>query len=243
MRHLIRCIGILLAICLLLSATAFADMKRGDKNDDVYWLQELLIGTGWLFEEADGVFGRNTEQAVKNVQGYYGFEQTGIADDELIGLLTRDMALLDHQIAVQNFYIDGAGADGVGADELYCWTQVDEYGTPSTHYCAAHLNLLEQADELIMNDDAEAAAALLDHAVYALYTKWMDQTNDEEVIDAIKSASGAYAHAVDMQTELMKLWYGPYATQAPWQGRIQMLRGQLAFLCEIVNMQGQGGEN
>lgn len=43
-------------------------------------LQQMLWDTGFIFEEPDGVFGGNTENAVKRFQEYALLEQTGAAE-------------------------------------------------------------------------------------------------------------------------------------------------------------------
>ena len=47
----------------------------------------MLWDTGFIFEEPDGVFGGNTEKAVKWFQEYALLEQTGVVDDRTIDSL------------------------------------------------------------------------------------------------------------------------------------------------------------
>lgn len=54
-------------------------LVRGDKNTDVQNLQRRLIELGYLTGTADGVFGANTENAVKAFQAQLGLSQTGVA--------------------------------------------------------------------------------------------------------------------------------------------------------------------
>ena len=73
-----RIIGVLLVLMFLFPASAMADLRRGDRGEEVRELQQMLWDTGFIFEEPDGVFGGNTEKAVKWFQKYALLEQTGV---------------------------------------------------------------------------------------------------------------------------------------------------------------------
>ena len=72
----------ILLICLLLPVGALAETRRGDGGEEVYEIQQLLFDTGFLFEEPDGVFGRNTEAAVKWFQETWNLPVTGVVTEE-----------------------------------------------------------------------------------------------------------------------------------------------------------------
>ena len=63
------------------------ELKRGDKSDEVNKLQSLLIAHNYLKDKADGVFGNNTERAVKTVQADAGLPQTGVVDAQTLKYL------------------------------------------------------------------------------------------------------------------------------------------------------------
>lgn len=82
--HNIR--NILLSIFILAgifpsAASVQADIQKGDTGKDVMYLQRMLFDTGFLFDEADGIFGSLTEQAVKDYQEFALLPVTGIVDD------------------------------------------------------------------------------------------------------------------------------------------------------------------
>jgi peptidoglycan hydrolase-like protein with peptidoglycan-binding domain len=52
---------------------------KGDKGDAVKMLQELLISYGYNPGPADGIFGPQTESALKAMQSDYGLKVDGIA--------------------------------------------------------------------------------------------------------------------------------------------------------------------
>jgi peptidoglycan hydrolase-like protein with peptidoglycan-binding domain len=55
-------------------------LRRGDRNDEVAYLQELLNSRGFDSGAPDGIFGRNTETAVKGFQ-----KSTGLKVDGIVG--------------------------------------------------------------------------------------------------------------------------------------------------------------
>ena len=58
----------------------YTDMVYGDQGEEVTLLQIQLIERGFLFGEADGIFGTDTEDAIKIVQEQAGLPITGEAD-------------------------------------------------------------------------------------------------------------------------------------------------------------------
>lgn len=69
-------------IVLLLPVCALADVRRGNSGEEVREIQQLLLDTGFLFEEPDGKFGKNTEAAVKDFQQAWGLPVTGVVTEE-----------------------------------------------------------------------------------------------------------------------------------------------------------------
>ena len=83
-----RVLALLVLLCLL-PVCSLAALRRGDKGEDVRSLQQMLVETGWLFEEPDGIFGRNTESAVKDYERYAGLPADGVADDRRLEALSE----------------------------------------------------------------------------------------------------------------------------------------------------------
>ena len=100
-----RKLAVLLILALLPCAAALADVSRGDRGEEVRYLQWLLFENGWLFEEPDGVFGRRTEQAVKDYQRSKGLEETGAADYALMERIDRDRVALDREHFGADYYM------------------------------------------------------------------------------------------------------------------------------------------
>lgn len=57
-----------------------APLKRGDKNEYVKTVQQLMAVRGYYFDAIDGVFGKNTEKAVRIFQQEQGLKVSGIVD-------------------------------------------------------------------------------------------------------------------------------------------------------------------
>ena len=60
-------------------------MKKGDNNNRVFWLQELLQSVYNVYKNAklDGDYGPKTEQAVKDYQEEHGEDITGEVTPQL----------------------------------------------------------------------------------------------------------------------------------------------------------------
>lgn len=128
---------LLIVMFVLLMPTALADTKRGDRGNEVQWLQQLLFESGWLFEEPDGVFGRNTEEAVKNFERYAGLKVDGIADEEMFNQLYDSWATLN----------------GVGdAEETpvlpACCIVYQDGNSSYTEYCELHQPMCEDSQRM-----------------------------------------------------------------------------------------------
>ncbi len=71
-----------LVVALLFTGVAGAQsLQNGDRGDEVTAIQTRLIELGYLSGKADGIFGKNTENAVLSFQAVNALESTGIADD------------------------------------------------------------------------------------------------------------------------------------------------------------------
>ena len=79
-----------LALAVAMTATAFAEIKRGSRGEDVRELQQRLIDLGFLDDVADGSFGPKTEAALAAFQEANGLEPDGEATIQVINLLFSD---------------------------------------------------------------------------------------------------------------------------------------------------------
>ena len=153
-----RMIGLLLALLLLVPVCALADLRRGDRGEEVRELQQMLWDTGFIFEEPDGVFGGNTEKAVKWFQEYALLEQTGVADDRTLDSLyacwlqimeENGYAVPDDEMEPQtaafvseyNSYGDDDYGDSYGDYPAYCHRYTTDSGDEHVEMCGFHAQL------------------------------------------------------------------------------------------------------
>lgn len=148
-------IGLLLALLLLVPVCALAELRRGDSGEEVTALQQMLWDTGFIFEEPDGVFGRNTEKAVKWFQEYALLEQTGVADDRTIDSLyacwlrimeENGYAVPDDEMEPQTAgFVPGYNPYGDGDDygdyPAYCHRYTTDSGDEHVEMCGFHAQL------------------------------------------------------------------------------------------------------
>lgn len=84
-----RVLGAVLAAVLILAlcSAACADLGKGSRGEDVKQLQQMMIDLGVLDDKADGIFGKKTEAAVRDLQRYWGTKQNGRADQAFLDSL------------------------------------------------------------------------------------------------------------------------------------------------------------
>jgi len=79
-------------------AITYRKLVRGDRDGDdsvaIVTLQNRLVELGYLRDSADGIFGQNTEKAIKELQRSNNLEETGEASPELQQLLFSGAELI-----------------------------------------------------------------------------------------------------------------------------------------------------
>lgn len=153
-----RIICVLLVLMFLFPASALADLRRGDSGEEVRELQQMLWDTGFIFEEPDGVFGGNTEKAVKWFQEYALLKQTGVVDDRTIDSLyacwlqimeENGYDVPDDEMEPQtagfapgyNPYGDDDYSDNYGDYPAYCHRYTTDAGDEHIEMCDFHAQL------------------------------------------------------------------------------------------------------
>lgn len=146
-----RIIGVLLVLMFLFPASALADLRRGDRGEEVRELQQMLWDTGFIFEEPDGVFGSNTEKAVKWFQEYALLEQTGVADDRTLDSLyacwLRIMEENGYAVPGDEMepliagFVPGYNPYGESDYPAYCHRYTTDSGDEHVEMCSFHAQL------------------------------------------------------------------------------------------------------
>ena len=192
-----RMISLLLALLLLISACAIAELRRGDSGEEVIVLQQMLWDTGFIFEAPDGAFGRNTEKAVKWFQEYALLEQTGVVDDRTADALyacwlriieENGYTVPDDEMEPQTAgFVPGYNPDGdYGDDDGYDYGDYDDYGDYPV-YC--HHYTTEEGDEHtelcgrhaeVAGDNTLPGVEKWTNALNELYQEWIELSLEED---------------------------------------------------------------
>ena len=220
-----RIISILLVLMLLLPACALAELRRGDSGEEVRALQQMLWETGFIFEEPDGVFGQNTEKAVKWFQEYALLEQTGVVDDRTLdSLYAYWLQIMDESDGYAsgddtNQQTPGYGIEGDYPD--YCHRYTTNEGDEHIELCGRHAQLDE--------DTTLPALEKWTNELNDLYTEWIDLSKEED------------RAAVASSQAFFTLWLEQQRIALEQQGienvddHIEaLLRNQCVELCERV---------
>ena len=147
-----RGLTILVVCCLLLMAgtSSVAEMKRGSSGDEVVQLQQQMIDIGALNDAADGKFGRKTEQAVKDLQAYWGQKRTGIADQEFLD----ELSILWYTLNEEEIGSEQFSEEELEELGLFCCPTEAEI-----EYCPRH-EFLAYLKGLLKKDGREAPAGV-----------------------------------------------------------------------------------
>ena len=183
-----RCLkNLLLRLCVTaallacLCAPAAADLSRGSRGEDVKALQSMLIDLGFLEDKADGIFGRNTQAAVKALQRYWNLPQSGVADEGVI----NDLEIL-WALAMGLERETGSPVDGEGYPPSCSWTQDED--EVYAEFCYQHIEQYPIALQLAYQNPPHRLECLLMENVCAfwldsirtMYADWADRHGGSE---------------------------------------------------------------
>lgn len=257
-KAILRAAAFVLTALLLAASVALADMKRGDRSGEVSDLQQLLFETGWLFELPDGVFGKNTEAAVREFEAYAGLPVDGIADDQMICELAASLEKLnrDNGVVSDYFgknvvgYFTGAPDEGYAEEDggmkfAECCIQSTEVdGSSHTDYCEAHHTLHVKTYRMLQSNNAESARLASDmwyDEVNNLYEQWAMLLPEEEQ-GGILANRATFLASVEAQRMAGNAGEKADALVVRAENGIcQTLRNQAAWLCSTIWEQQNGG--
>lgn len=224
------CASALALMLLLTASSASAQLRRGDRGDEVTQLQQMLLETGWLFELPDGRFGPKTEQAVRDYERHAGLTADGVADDAMLDALLEDWCRLTMQ--------DGLAQDG--RYPVFCCFQDTEDGV-ALDYCEVHAGLFAQTSALGSTGsaaDAQQALELWRAEIDRLYDRWIACT-DEELHAGIRLMRTQYLAMADAAQQSVGRYYGTFQIE-PGEAKVcaaveSQLRGHAAWLCALIS--------
>ena len=163
-----RLLCLTLALCLAVSAALASGgtLKRGSRGDEVRALQEILRDLGFLDDAPDGIFGRNTEAAVKRWQAFRGSRQTGTMTEEALTVLDDTWRLVMDvatEAEADEDTLRGLWGDSCGF--------LEEGGRLSFGYCWRHYRQTGLAELLTGNRPPEAMERRAAQRLTALWLK------------------------------------------------------------------------
>lgn len=91
-----------------------ASLRRGSSGKQVKYLQQALIGLGYLSGSADGSYGPKTVEAVKKYQSAYGLSADGSAGPDTLTSLKNTIVALQSDLARAGYSC--GGTNGVYGD-------------------------------------------------------------------------------------------------------------------------------
>ncbi len=257
-RVIIRVVSMIILVLMLSTPLAMADLSRGDRGDEVVDLQQLLFEAGWLFELPDGIFGRNTEEAVMAFENYAGLPVDGIADDVMIYELAISLEVLNQELGITSAYfgeypsiyfipdnddidytyIDDGDSEYADSEYAECCTQwTDSDGNTHTALCVVHQNLHIEAHNMLESGDSDTAmiaSAMWYNEVGSLYEKWASLLPEEER-DSVYANRTTFFTSVESQRSAMNSGDGTAETVIMVEkGVCQTLRNQAVWLCGII---------
>ena len=212
-----KLLAVLLIVLLLIPGCALAEVRRGDRGEDVIELQQLLFDTGFLFELPDGVFGGNTEDALKWFQEYAGLEPTGVAGEAEMDALRACRAQLQGEDGLP----EASGEPIEGDYPVCCQRYLLEDGSEHIELCGRHALL--DADETL------PAREKWENELNTLYDQWL-AASPEENQAAILSSRSFFLLWIEQQAQAFQLQGAADAETRV----VEMLRAQCAEICSIL---------
>lgn len=257
---MIRIASMILVLLMLSTPFAMADLERGDRGDDVAELQQLLFESGWLFELPDGIFGRNTEEAVRGFEEYADLPVDGIADNQMIYELAVSLEALNEETGIvsdcfgaypsvyfgekymgfdysygdtDDFYEDDGGM--IFAACCIQTTEVD--GSSRTDYCEKHHSLHADTYDMLTYGDLASARQASDmwyEEVGNLYDEWAALVPEEER-GAIIANRATFLASVEALRTAAEIGVQSEEKRIKTEvGVSQTLRNQSAWLCGMI---------
>lgn len=86
----LRIVTVLFTLLLACTSVVWADVGRGDRGSEVQYVQRMLVTQGYLVDNADGVFGNNTEYAVRVFQKQKNLPITGKVDNKTLSAIKEN---------------------------------------------------------------------------------------------------------------------------------------------------------
>lgn len=210
--------------------TLYRGMK---KDDEVQAMQQMLIDLEILNDKADGIFGKNTEQAVRDYQEQAGYEVTGIAYPQTRAGIENDWKAVSGGEAA-DYYSENGFPES-------CLRQQDENGFETVIYCQQHYETCEHAAELYADaytekqqlEALDSERALWQNELNNMYDRWMNSVSDADRSSVIESRTAFYAYLEAQEFVWNAVYDGDEITVK--QSMVQMIKNQSVDICGMLD--------
>ena len=234
-------------------SASFADgtLYRGMKKcDEVVELQRMLIDLKFLNDKADGIFGKKTEQAVKDYQKWARFEVTGVAYPQTrnaVGssweeLMATTAAPTPVPTPVPTAVPTPVPTEAPVEYPVCCTVTVDESGAEHIAYCELHDAIHQAAAQLLAEAKTDAAVAnawkiarsMWSAELDSLYDRWKAAVAPEE-LPQIAGDQALFLAMLNSQEGLMK--NRGASQQAMDEKAANLLMEQCVYVCAAMYAQ------
>ena len=235
-------LSLLALLCLMVSA-ALADkypegtLYRGIKGhpDEVEFLQYQLFYAGFLGEDidaVDGIYGKDTEAAVKAYQEDRGFYPDGVAWPEVQAQLNAEW---------ENGMEPQGGEDAYEEPVPYCYIEHYANGTRSVVLCSRHMQIYAEAAKAVrlagQNDEEiieglQAGITFWMEELKSLYHLWGNLR--PEYAQQITTHQEAFMDYYRAQMAVWNAHFGAPSIEALERG-MEMLAEHCSELCIILS--------
>ena len=214
-------------------------LYRGmDQSDDVASCQQMLIDLGFLKDKADGMFGKKTEQAVKDFQSENGLESTGIVYPQTQSAIAERHEMLMNPTAEPE--TPTSAPDDEFPEIVYCACELDDEGVERVTYCAGHKALLDEFEAQFLAAETEDAKLLALNESQSVWQAELDRLYDAYLSSAAPEEKPGIAQAKSMFALYLQnqeaLWTRKYASQPDivQKNIVNAIARQCAYLCPLA---------
>jgi len=225
-------------------------LMRGSKDSDgVKELQLMLIDCGYLNDKMDGIFGKNTEAAVKAFQKAVGLNADGIAWPQTIQRLEKEWEQRMNDTPSAPIVAAGTPEPEVpqNTDIFYspfCYSWEDANGTMVTQQCEKHAKMWETTLNLLADDTADSALYSYSEwqaEIIRLYNEWSNLV-DGEARQHVENSKALCITMMNSQLKVMQESYALIGTEIlpsdVYYGAELWMRSHSMWLCQMLNTLG-----
>jgi len=207
-------------------------LMRGSKDSDgVKELQMMLIDCGYLNDSMDGIFGKNTESAVKAFQKADGLNADGIA-------WPQTLERLEMEWTRRQGYVEQYPAASYAP---FCYTWENEDGLMVMVHCRKHALLWSATQVMLAGGDADSALYSYyewQAEIISLYNVWIELVN-EPVRAQIEASKQLCIQMMELQKDAMFASYQANGTEIDpsdiYYGAELWMRTHAAWLCQMIS--------